>query len=235
MAGNNLLDFLQGASNSAASNVSAPVDGIAWLLRKAGLDIQNPVGGSDWMHSKGLTAEPQNKLAGVLGESFGGVAPMLAASKANQLAKVLNQMGENAQMPTILNKQAGVIKVADLPYQIEHKPMTIEGGAAPLHDLAQSFGDDVYGKNAMQYFGSGDPREAAILKMMAKVKGSPDAPVTIYRGVPDGVSSINQGDWVSLHPDVASDYGKVISQQVPASHITAWPDSLMEFGYYPPK
>lgn len=32
-----LLDFLQGASNSAASNVSAPVDGIAWLLRKAGL------------------------------------------------------------------------------------------------------------------------------------------------------------------------------------------------------
>ncbi len=39
-----LRSFGQGASNSVASNVSAPVDGLAWLLRKGGLPIpQNPV------------------------------------------------------------------------------------------------------------------------------------------------------------------------------------------------
>ena len=47
MAQNGLLDFLQGASNSAASTVSAPVDGLAWLLRKAGAKVgDNPIGGS---------------------------------------------------------------------------------------------------------------------------------------------------------------------------------------------
>jgi hypothetical protein len=35
MAG--LLDFLQSASNESAGAVSAPVDAIAWLLRRAGV------------------------------------------------------------------------------------------------------------------------------------------------------------------------------------------------------
>lgn len=61
MAG--LMDFLQSASNSAASNVSAPVDGLAWLLRKAGVPVpQNPLLGSDWMAEKGLTKPLGNPL-----------------------------------------------------------------------------------------------------------------------------------------------------------------------------
>lgn len=39
MAGNALLDLLQGASNAAASNVSGPVDLLAWALRKAGVPM----------------------------------------------------------------------------------------------------------------------------------------------------------------------------------------------------
>lgn len=239
MAQNGLFDFLQGASNSAASTVSAPVDGLAWLLRKAGVNTGTPIGGSDWMAQQGLTMQPQNRMAGLLGEALGGVAPMVGVAKAPQIANGLLGMMENAQIPARLSKQAGAVKVADLPYQIEHKPMTVDGGAAPLHDLTQSFGDDVYGKNALQYYGSGDPREAAVLKTMAKVRGNPDAPVTIYRGVPNGVTGINAGDWVTIHPEVAKDYadllgnGVVVSKQVPAAHVTSWPDSLLEFGYHP--
>jgi hypothetical protein len=92
-----LLDFLQGASNSAASNVSAPVDGLAWLLRKAGLPIPaNPVGGSDWMAEKGLTAQPKNRNMGLLGEAIGGVAPIVAAAKAPQIAKGLLALDDKA-------------------------------------------------------------------------------------------------------------------------------------------
>ena len=105
-------------------------------------------------------------------------------------------------------------------------------GKSP-NDLIASFGDDVYGKNALQYFGSGDPRERKILDIMRKVRGNPDAEVTLYRGVPDGVNDINPGDWVTLLPEYAADYGKVISKKVKASQITSWPDSLAEFGYWP--
>lgn len=98
-----LRDFAQGASNSAASTVSAPVDGIAWLLRKAGVPIPaEPVGGSDWMARQGLTAQPTNALAGAVGEFAGGVAPIVAAAKATQIANRLLQMQANAAAPSTL-------------------------------------------------------------------------------------------------------------------------------------
>lgn len=105
-----LLDFLQGASNSAASNVSAPVDGINWLLRKAGLPVsEKPFLGSDWMAAQGLTRQPQNRNMGLLGEAIGGVAPMFAAAKAPQIAAGLNQMQSNAIAKKLLNSQAGAV------------------------------------------------------------------------------------------------------------------------------
>lgn len=92
-----LRDFFQGASNSIASNVSAPVDGIAWLLRKAGVPVPpNPMGGSDWMAEKGLTQQPQNRTAGLLGEFAGMTAPMVAAAKAPQIAKGLLSLDDKA-------------------------------------------------------------------------------------------------------------------------------------------
>lgn len=107
MAG--LLDFIQGASNAAASNVSAPVDGLAWLLRKAGVPIPDaPMGGSDWMAQKGLT-RPADGMAGLLGEASGGLAPILAAAKAPQIARGLLQAGDNLAAPSTLNKQTGAI------------------------------------------------------------------------------------------------------------------------------
>lgn len=106
MAG--LLDFLQSASNAAASNVSGPVDGIAWLLRKAGIPVNEPVGGSAWMERQGLTRPVQQSAASLAGESVGLLAPIVAAAKAPQIAKGLLQVGENAAAPSLLNKQRGV-------------------------------------------------------------------------------------------------------------------------------
>lgn len=109
MAG--LLDFLQSASNSAASNVSAPVDGLAWLLRKAGVPVpSNPLLGSDWMAEKGLTRPVAQSGASLVGETAGLLAPMLAVAKAPQIASGLLGMVDNLSTPSTLNKQAGVIK-----------------------------------------------------------------------------------------------------------------------------
>ncbi len=92
-----LSSLTQGASNAVASNVSAPVDGISWLLRKAGLPIPaEPVGGSDWMARQGLTATPQNKLAGLLGETVGMVGPALVQNAAPKIAKGLLSLDDHA-------------------------------------------------------------------------------------------------------------------------------------------
>jgi hypothetical protein len=69
-----------GASNTAASTVAALVDGI---------DLGTPIMGSGWMAQKGLTAQPQNHVSGLLGEAVGGVAPMLAAAKATNIIEGL--------------------------------------------------------------------------------------------------------------------------------------------------
>lgn len=83
----NLLSALQGASNAAASNVSGPVDALAWALRKVGVPVpSNAFGGSEWMRQQGLTAEPKNKLSGLLGEGVGLAAPFAIAAKAPQIA-----------------------------------------------------------------------------------------------------------------------------------------------------
>lgn len=142
MAQNGLLDFLQGASNSVSSNVSAPVDGLAWLLRKAGVPVGDaPMGGSDWMAQKGLTKQPENRNMGLLGEAIGGVAPMLSAAKAPQIARGLLQMGENAAIPQTLNRQTGVLSI-DLKNELATK-------------YREMLKDDPYGVFGVRVFGPG--------------------------------------------------------------------------------
>lgn len=140
-----------------------------------------------------------------------------------------------AQYPTEVRSDHLAQPTLNQDYWTDHRPMTDEGGAARLHDLAPVFGEDIYGPNALQYFGSGDARERKVLKQLNALRGKPDAMVTIYRGVPEGAKEeINPGDWVTLSKEAAADYGKVISKQVPASHVTASADSLLENGYHPP-
>jgi hypothetical protein len=108
-----LRDFAQGASNSVAGNVAVPVDAIAWLLRKGGVNVPpNPVMGSDWMAEKGLTREPQNKLAGFVGDMAGMVAPFAAAAKAPQIAKGLLSAGE--AMPTASRSMPAMSKTSPM-------------------------------------------------------------------------------------------------------------------------
>ena len=137
---NGLLDFLQGASNSAAANVSAPVDGLTWLLNKLGADIKTPVGGTDWMRERGLTAEPTNKLAGILGESVGGVLPMVTAAKAPQIAQGLLQAERNLAVPRTLNPQTGAILWQGSP----HKFDAFDSSKIGTGEGAQAYGHGMY-------------------------------------------------------------------------------------------
>jgi hypothetical protein len=120
--------------------------------------------------------------------------------------------------------------------------MTVEGGAARLDNAYEAFGEDIYGPNALRYFGGSDPRESGTVAALKRLRDNPDAEVTIYRGVPtDAKSGITKGDWVTLDKSVAQEFaelkpgqkGKVLAMKVKAKDVTTWPDSLLEFGYYP--
>ena len=74
--------FGQGASNAAASTVTGPVDMLAWLLRKGGVDVGDaPVGSEEWMRRHGFMVTPENRMAGLLGEGAGLAVPIVAAGK----------------------------------------------------------------------------------------------------------------------------------------------------------
>lgn len=142
-----LRDILQGASNSAASNISAPVDGLAWLLRKAGVNTGTPVLGSDWMAQKGFTAQPQNQNMGLLGEALGGIAPIMAAAKAPQIARGLLQMEANAAVPRTMNPQTGAVVWHGSPHKFDafdsSKIGTGEGNQVYGHGLYLADSPDV--------------------------------------------------------------------------------------------
>lgn len=137
MAG--LFDLLQSASNSVAGNVSAPVDGLAWLLRKAGVPIGEPVGGSDWMNRQGLTKPVDQSGMSLAGETLGLLSPM-AAAKAPQIAGGLLKMGENAAAPRMLNPQTGAIVWHGSP----HKFDAFDSSRIGTGEGAQAYGHGLY-------------------------------------------------------------------------------------------
>ena len=144
------LSFLQGASNSAASAVSAPVDGINWALGKVGVPVsKKPVGGSEWLKGLGFTAEPKNKTAGLLGEAVGGVLPIVAQAKAPQIAAGLNAIDDKAMD---LARQGierhmvknGMIQPATVWHGSPHKFDKFDSSKIGTGEGAQVYGHGLY-------------------------------------------------------------------------------------------
>lgn len=122
-------------------------------------------------------------------------------------------------------------------YGMDHRP-TDYGPRA--HDLAEGdlMPDDVY--DHPEWYSAMSPkviRES--IAQLNKVRGKPDAPVTIYRAGPS--PEMNPGDWVTLSKEYARTHGmsfepeegaKVWAIQVPASSVRWSMDDISEFGYF---
>lgn len=145
-----LRDFAQATSNSVASNAAVPVDVLAWLLRKGGVNVPpNPVMGSDWLAEKGFTREVKNKGAGLAGDIAGMVLPFAGVTKAPQIAKGLLGMGENLATPNAMKNasQRGAIVWHGSPHKFDafdsSKIGTGEGAQAYGHGLYLAESPDV--------------------------------------------------------------------------------------------
>ena len=133
-------------------------------------------------------------------------------------------------------------------YRMQHQSHGPEDGAARLDDMTGAgtvFPDDIYSPDAVRLYGGGNIADAESAQIIQSVRHSPDADVTIYRAVPEGVDVINPGDFVTLSKRYAEDHaasgygemgdeaGKVISQRVKVRDVYSDGNDLNEFGYFP--
>jgi|14BtaG_2_1085337.scaffolds.fasta_scaffold29411_2 hypothetical protein len=156
-----------------------------------------------------------------------------------------------------------VSQTVDTSYRGGHQPRGPQSeNPVRLDDITKSttgeragYPSDFYSSNGSKYYAPG-PRFSGDEYGMAnkesysaiiKAKGSPDAEVTMYRAVPneDSITSINEGDFVTLSPTYAklhgaegygprgNDAGKVISQKVKVKDLYFAGDDVNEFGYFP--
>ena len=166
--------------------------------------------------------------------------------------ELLNSLlGEQVVQPqptasSITQQTSGLLDQPDLSYRGQHTAPGPDFGA-PLHDLTgggQMYPADVYSEKAVQYYGSGNRKaDTEAFNLAKRVRGNPDAEVTMYRAVPKNadISSINAGDWVTLSKDYAKNHGesvlgkdyKILSQKVKAKDLWTNADSIQEFGYNP--
>lgn len=164
-------------------------------------------------------------------------------NKFLQESGLLGQVKSANLIDTVKPKAAQ--SLLDTSYRGSHTAPGPDFGA-PLYDLTgggQMYPADVYSSKAAQYYGTGYPKaDKEAFALANKVRGNPDAEVTMYRAVPkdESISSINKGDWVSLSKDYAKNHGeavlgdyKILSQKVKAKNLWTNADSIHEFGYYP--
>jgi hypothetical protein len=126
-------------------------------------------------------------------------------------------------------------------YRIQHRP---NSDGPPAHDLLSTdlAPRDIYDRPD---FYTGDPGSVGYKESVAalrKIRGKPNATVTVYRAAPN--NTLNYGDWISLSKAYSKQHGMaddpsadvpVHSFKVKASDVRWAGDTLEEFGYYPAK
>lgn len=137
-------------------------------------------------------------------------------------------------------KKRGYSSNAD--YRMQHSaPNSKDGYSARFDDLSIMFGDDIYAKNAIAYFGTGETYDRISVRAIQSARNNPDAMITVYRAVPTSIKDtvLRNGDWVTTARQYAEDHGersldgdyRIVSEKVPAKYLYGNGDSIHEFGY----
>lgn len=113
---------------------------------------------------------------------------------------------------------------------------------SPMHDLSETYPDDIYSREALRLYGQGEPGDSMAISIIQSARNKPKLKVKVYRAIPKNLkSSINNGDWVSITKQYATDHGtshlggkgnfQIISKTVYASQLYTDGNSIQEWGY----
>ena len=146
------------------------------------------------------------------------------------------------ELRAMVDSKANENGVGKPDYRMEHSaPNGSDEISQSIDNLKGLYPDDLYSNKGYQYYGSGyDSMDRQAWEVLKRVKGNPDAKVTIYRAYPKGTgSTITNGDWVTIVRDYAVEHGEanldgdyqIVSKDVKAKEIFTNADSLLEQGY----
>jgi len=201
-----------------------------------------------------LQSKPEDNLANVLMDALraemAGQKRFIPGQEGNAdlqgLAAELDRRGidlalSNDEIAAALAQDADGKTLFQEGYRGMHTAPMNEDGNASLADIVQVFGDDILGKNALRYFGTGnDAMDRATIKIIQDAAKNPGKPITIYRAVPAGTDAINAGDWVTVnrayaesHANYSDDPTEIIEMQVFPTEVFSDGNSIHEFGYDP--
>ncbi len=147
-----------------------------------------------------------------------------------------------SELRSLVNNRAQEKGFGKPDYRMEHSaPNSKDEISQSVDNLSGLYPDDLYSNKGYQYYGSGyDSMDRKAWEILKRVKGNPDAKVTIYRAYPkDTGGTITNGDWVTIVRDYAVEHGEanldgdyqIVSKDVKASEVFTNADSLLEQGY----
>ena len=132
-------------------------------------------------------------------------------------------------------------------YRMSHQPDTAED-AIRFHELDRAM-PDFYDQPDEYVWDLGKPEHMSLqfrghtqaIRQAMRARGNPFARVKVFRAVPKGVTSINQGDWVTTSEQYARGHAMqsddptedmdVLSMNARAKDITFGGNDAFEFGY----
>ena len=201
-----LQNTAQSASNMVAENVSAPVDGLAWLLKKAGVSVgDKPVMGSDWMRDKGLTIPVQEGASKVVGDTVGLLAPMgLTKAGAQAMMEVGGKMKNLPVGLSIKDVSAPQAEALRLAQQRAALPVEKGGLGLPANNTAAERAKAMGFEDEWMH-GSPNPTIKSFDPSTSMKRGDDFGPATFATKSGDNASgySLNWQEYAS-HPEKAA-------------------------------
>ena len=199
-------------------------------------------------------------------QSLGAIPGIGAITRGRRVAKAASDAARASRSEKIaaLRAEANALRFgdeADTSYRGTHQPrgrshsdaISLDNLTRDISGNPSGYPDDFYGPKGRQYYApgprfSGDEYGRANTQSynaVLKARNNPDAEVTIYRAVPKGIDTINEGDFVTLSPKYAElhaasgyglsgdEVGEVISKRVKVKDVLWAGDDINEFGYFP--
>lgn len=172
-----------------------------------------------------------------IGKLLGGGA-LAAGALAPEEAEA-SKLSAGSDVIAALVRRAGDADIPEAAYRGGHTAPVNPDYYAPLHDMTQTYPDDIYSAQGARYYGHGDPQlDRESFEVINRVRGDENAPVTMYRAVPGNApNEINPGDWVTpnleyarLHGERWDDY-KILKGETNAGRLRTDGNSPHEFGY----
>jgi len=144
-------------------------------------------------------------------------------------ARVQQKAGKSFERSDYAGTHEAPGPFSDVSVQIENIEQNMPNFGNTLSEVLKNYGTGMKAAD----------EESATALLLARAL--PGAPVTVYRAVPEGVDTINEGDWVSLSQKYAQQHlqsnllgkGRVIEMQVPAKELWTDGDSINELGWDP--